>query len=186
MHHPDRAGRLRTGGRTPGATFATRRSRAAWTHPALLCTGEPPAFVVESELMLTRDELQELLALGHESRSFEVKGPGSLADKTYRAKVARALMAMGNLRDGGSVCLGMDETRLTDMLPGLNSPQLAEWSNFDNVSDSMALFSDPPVSFSLQPFRLTSGADVVVLEVNEFEHVPYVCKRNYPTSFRTV
>jgi hypothetical protein len=36
----------------------------------------PPALVVESELVLTRDELQEALALGHERRSFEVKWPG--------------------------------------------------------------------------------------------------------------
>src|SRR5215211_3550323 len=103
-----------------------RRGPILISHPfkRLFAAGEPSAFVVESELVLTRDELQELLALGHESRSFEVKGPGSLSDKRYCAKVARALMAMGNLHDGGVVCLGLDETRLTDMVPGLDGSQL--------------------------------------------------------------
>ena len=159
-----------------------RRGHILISHPfkRRFAAGEPSAFVVESELVLTRDELQELLALGHERRFFEVKGPGSLSDKRYCAKVARALMAMGNLHDGGVVCLGLDETRLTDMVPGLDGSQLVQWSNFDDVSDSLARFSDPPVSFSLQPVRLISGADVVVLEVDEFEHVPHMCKRNYP------
>lgn len=130
--------------------------------------------------MLNRDELQELLALGHESRSFEVKGPGSLSDKAYCAKVARALLAMGNLRDGGLVCLGVDETRMRDMLPGLDAGQLAQWSDFDHVTGTLARFSDPPVLFSVQSFKLASGADAVVLEVAEFEHVPHVCKRDYP------
>jgi len=42
--------------------------------------------------VVTVDEVQQLLALGHEIRSFEVKGPGSLNDKAYCAKVARAAM----------------------------------------------------------------------------------------------
>jgi hypothetical protein len=31
----------------------------------------------------------------------------------------------------------------------------------------------------LHPLTLSSGADVVVLEVFEFEHIPHVCKRDY-------
>lgn len=89
-------------------------------------------------------------------------------------------MAMGNLRDGGVVCLGVDGTRMTEMLPGLDAPQLAQWSKFDDVSDAMARFSDPPVTITPQTFRLSSGADVVAIEVAEFEHVPHVCKRDYP------
>ena len=53
-------------------------------------------------------EVEDLFGLGHESRSFEVKGPGLLTDSAYCARVARAVMAMGNLRDGGLVCLGVE------------------------------------------------------------------------------
>ena len=55
--------------------------------------------------MVSRDEVEQLLALGHDVRASEVKGPGSLNDKAC-ANLARAAIAMGNLRDGGLVCLG--------------------------------------------------------------------------------
>ena len=85
------------------------------------------------------EQVVQLLALGHESRSFEVKGPLSLADKAHCAKVARAVIAMGNLRDGGIVLIGVDETQMTEMLPGLSDEDFGAWSDFDNVSDALAL-----------------------------------------------
>lgn len=130
--------------------------------------------------MVTADEIEQLLALGHEIRSFEVKGPGSLTDKAYCAKIARAAIAMGNLRDGGLICLGIDDTQMAAMQPGLGPPLLAEWSDFDNVSDMLRRYIDPPVAFSLHSLKLSNGADVVVIKVEEFETVPHVCKRTYP------
>jgi hypothetical protein len=111
--------------------------------------------------VVTIEEVQQFLALGHEIRSVEVKGPGSLSDKDYSAKVARAAMAMGNLRDGGLVCLGIEEARMVEMLPGLDATQLRECSNFDDVSDALARYADPPVAFHLHPLTLASGARVL-------------------------
>jgi hypothetical protein len=130
--------------------------------------------------MVARDDVQQLLALGHEVRSFEVKGPGNLEDKAYCARVARAAIALGNLRDGGLICVGIDNTRMAEMLPGLSADQLKAWSDFDNVSDALARFADPPVAFRLYPIRLPTGADVVVIEVAEFEDIPHLCRRDYP------
>jgi hypothetical protein len=129
-------------------------------------------------------EVEQSLALGHETRSFEIKGPGSLNDRGFCAKVARAAMAMGNLRDGGLVCIGIDETRMTVMLPGLDAVELKEWSNFDDVSEALARYSEPPVTFGLHPFRLSSGIDIVVIEVAEFDDVPHVCRRDYPQTLQ--
>lgn len=134
--------------------------------------------------MVTEDELEEFLAIGHEIRSFEVKGPGNLTDKAYCAKVARAVMAMGNLRDGGLVCLGIDETRMREMKPGLNDNQLGEWSTYDDVADALSRYSDPPATFELGSFTLSSGAAVVVLEVAEFDDTPHVCKRDHQNELR--
>ncbi len=130
--------------------------------------------------MVDRQEIETLLVPGYESRSFEVKGPGNLADKAYVARVARAAMALGNHRDGGRACLGVDDNAISQMLPGLDAQQLQEWSDYDNVSAALARYSDPPVAFRLHPMALASGADVVVLDIIEFEHVPHICKRDYP------
>ena len=129
-------------------------------------------------------ELEELLALGHESRSFEVKGPGNpgdLGDKPYVAKIAKAVIAMGNLRDGGLVCLGIDEPRMSAMKPGLSTEQVAAWVDYDLVHAAIARYADPPVSFEPAAVRLSSDVDVVVLQVDEFDNVPHLCRRDFDT-----
>ncbi|MFT4288781.1 hypothetical protein [Nocardioides sp.] len=130
--------------------------------------------------MVTSVEVEEILALGHELRSFEAKGPGDLSDKHFCAKIARAAMAMGNLRDGGLVCLGIEDAQLTAMTPGLSPQQLSEWSDYNNVHDALARYSEPPVAFHVAPLKLANGSDIVVLEVSEFDQVPHVCKKDYP------
>lgn len=130
--------------------------------------------------MVTSADVEVILAGGHELRGFEVKGPGDLSDKAYCAKVARAAMAMGNLRDGGLVCLGIDDTQLAAMVPGLSAEQFAAWSDYDDVHDALGRYSDPAVNFHLTPLTLSNGANVVVLEVSEFEQVPHICKKEYP------
>ena len=127
-------------------------------------------------------ELEELLALGHESRSFEVKGPGNpgdLDDKAYVAKIAKAVIAMGNLRDGGLVCLGIDEPRMSEMQPGLSREQAAAWIDYDLVHAAIARYADPPVSFEPVGVHLSSDVDVVVLQVDEFDSVPHLCRRDF-------
>lgn len=134
--------------------------------------------------VLTSEEAVELITIGHELRAFELKSPGDLADKAYCARVARAVMAMANIRDGGVVCLGIDEARAVDMLPGLDTAQLAAWSDHDNVSDALARYSEPPADFRLHHLRLPNGADVVMIDVEEFETVPLICCRDYPDVLR--
>lgn len=129
-------------------------------------------------------EIEDLLTLGRESRSFEVKGPGALTDSAFCARVARAVMAMGNLRDGGLVCLGIDDKALDSKLPGLSDEQLAQWSDFDNVHDALARFTRPAAAFALQPLELSSGARIVVLDVAEFDDVPHVCERDHSDILR--
>lgn len=134
--------------------------------------------------MVTSADVEEILSLGHELRSFEAKGPGDLSDKAYCAKVARAAMAMGNLRDGGMVCLGIDDSQLSSMMPGLSHQQLKDWSDYDNVSDALSRYSDPPFVFHLNALQLSNGVHIVVLEVSEFDQVPHVCKKDYPTELQ--
>jgi hypothetical protein len=130
--------------------------------------------------VVEQEYIEEILALGHEIRSFEAKGPGSINDKAYVAKGARAAMAMGNLRDGGQVCLGIDDTQFVAMLPGLTPEQVNEWINYNNVSDQLAKYSDPPPTFRIQGFTLRSGAEVVVLDIEEFDTDIHLCKKDFP------
>ncbi|MBA3842882.1 MAG: putative DNA binding domain-containing protein [Actinobacteria bacterium] len=114
----------------------------------------------------------------YERRDVEIKGPGPSSDKHLFAKIARAALGMGNLRDGGYVVIGIDDKRQTAMLPGLTEVDLASWLNYDNVADGLARFSDPPLRFDVAKRSLSSGAEVALLRVEEFEDVPHLCTRD--------
>lgn len=134
--------------------------------------------------MISRSDVEQLLLLGNESASFEVKGPGSPRDKAFAAKVARAVMAMGNRRDGGVVCVGVDQAVMASMGPGLTPEQVTQWGDLDLVAAKLALYSDPPPSFELRCYELSMGTTVAVLDVDEFDVVPHVCQRNHEGELR--
>ncbi len=48
------------------------------------------------------EEFAQRLALGHETRGTEFKGPGLQSDRRLVAQVVRAVLGMANRRDGGS------------------------------------------------------------------------------------
>ena len=129
--------------------------------------------------MVDQRDVEESLRLGRESRSFEVKCPGSISDKAYVARVVRAVMAMGNLRDGGQVCLGVDDDQMATMRPGLSPAQVTEWMDYDNVADQITKYSDPSVAFHLQHFTLSSDTQVVVIDVEEFDIDLHICKKDF-------
>lgn len=130
--------------------------------------------------MVSIQDVEQFLRLGHETRSFEVKGPGKVTETAYVARVARAAMAMGNLRDGGLVCLGIADDQLAAMEPGLDDEAFQQWSDHDDVSAALGRYSEPPVSFHPHPMVLNNGSRVVVLEVAEFEDVPTSARRTTP------
>lgn len=134
--------------------------------------------------MLTTDEVETALRAGYEGRGFEIKGPGLRDDKAFFVKVARAALSMGNLRDGGHVVIGINDATPDEMRPGLDDEQLQSWLAYDDVSDALAAYADPPLRFDLSQAELSSGVRVVVLQVHEFDDVPHLCARDYPGELR--
>jgi predicted HTH transcriptional regulator len=134
--------------------------------------------------VLTAEEIEQVLSLGHEIRGFEVKGPGLSTDKRLFAKVARTALGLGNLRDGGHIIIGIDDTQQQAMQPGLDAADLASWLVFDDVSRRLANYADPPVRFELDRRLLSSGATVAVIQVFEFADVPHLCAKHYPDVLR--
>lgn len=122
--------------------------------------------------------LEEQLSIGHETRTLEAKGPGAPEGHLF-AKVVRAALSMGNLRDGGLVVIGLDNTRLAEGEPGLTPADTAAWSDFDLVAQRMAPYTDPPLRFDIQPLTLSNGRVVAVMEVSEFTDVPHLCAKGF-------
>ena len=120
-----------------------------------------------------------MLVLGHEIRGFELKGPGLSTDKHLFAKVARAALSMGNLRDGGHIVIGIDDTEQHTMLPGLDAAQLASWLAFDDVARRFANYADPPLRFECASAELSNGVTIAIIQVFEFADLPHLCAKNY-------
>lgn len=128
--------------------------------------------------VLSNEEIAALLEGGYEIRSVEFKGPGSINDPEFVAKVARAALALANQRDGGSIIIGVDEADETRS--GLTAEQHLEWLDYDTVSDKLNKFADPPLRFDRADRQLPNGKDLVVLQVAEFDDIPVLAARDFP------
>jgi hypothetical protein len=129
--------------------------------------------------MLATEDVRELIRDGRERRALEFKGPGSVNDKEFMAKVARAVIAMSNLRGGGVVLIGFDE-RIPGTAIGMDADQLASWESQDDVADALGRYCDPPVQFEASSHQLDDGISIVAIEISEFEEVPTLAARDFP------
>ena len=131
---------------------------------------------------MTDQEFAELLALGHEQRGLECKGPGERTDRAFLALVARAVLGMANRQDGGSVVIGVSDDGKSLHPVGLTAEQLSTWTR-DSIGDALAEYADPAVEFDLERKRL-GNKDFVILRVREFEDVPILCKKDFAETLR--
>ena len=82
---------------------------------------------------MTDQELAELIALGHETRGVEFKGPGRSSNREVMAVVVRAVLGMANRRDGGRVIIGIEDNAAILTPVGLSAAELTTW-RFDDVA----------------------------------------------------
>lgn len=127
--------------------------------------------------MLTTAEIEASLQVGYETRGFELKGPGDRSDTRFLAKVIRAALSLGNLRDGGYIVIGVDDTNPAALGPGLTDVQLASWLAYDDVARKTNEYADPPLQFDITEVVLSSGAKVALLQVHEFADIPHLCSK---------
>jgi len=134
--------------------------------------------------VLSAEEIEESLRFSHETRGFELKGPGRRDDLAFFVKVVRALLGLGNLRDGGHVVIGIEDGEPATLDPGLEQEQLDSWLAYDDVARGLAAYADPPLAFEVAAVKLSSGAKVAVIEVAEFADLPHVCIKTYDGKLR--
>jgi predicted HTH transcriptional regulator len=130
---------------------------------------------------MNEQDFAALLALGHETRGIEFKGPGSRTDKkdkTFLAKVVRGVLGMANRRDGGRVIIGVEDNAGVLIPKGLDAVQLGSWKSYDDVAASINEYASPSVSFEKE-FLHYQGHDIVILHVTEFEDIPILCRKEY-------
>ena len=93
---------------------------------------------------------------------------------TLKWKIIKTALAMGNLRDGGILIVGVAERAGQEQRTGITQTDLETYDR-DNIADQFERFS-PDIEFTLVqvPYRDNT---YLVFEFKEFREIPLVCKR---------
>jgi len=97
-------------------------------------------------------------------------------DDTTKVKVAKAMMAMSNLRNGGVIVIGMKEIPGGVWEPdGMSAQQVTSFSH-DDIAQGVNDYAVPAVQFTVTPFTSDKN-QFVIIQVREFDSVPTVCRK---------
>jgi predicted HTH transcriptional regulator len=125
---------------------------------------------------VTEQELEAILAQGHETHGVEFKGPGKRTNSAFVASVIRAMLGMANHRDGGHVILGIDSESLEPV--GLDDDEEASWLNYDALAPAVNEYASPSLSFNVQSVTFREN-QIVIIRVEEFEEIPILCRKEF-------
>jgi predicted HTH transcriptional regulator len=125
---------------------------------------------------MTDAEFDQLLAVGEKQR-IEYKGPGRATDKGFVARIARAVLAMANRRDGGLVIVGVEEVARRLKCVGLDAATMATWQARDNVETAINAYADSSASFDIEFEPVLRRC--VIINVREFSDLPLLCKKGF-------
>jgi predicted HTH transcriptional regulator len=126
------------------------------------------------------ERLRALINLSREERFLEYKESRSWND--LKGKIAKTAMGMANIRDGGTIIVGVDQ-RSGHPTPGGMSQSHVDTYNADDVQAYVNRFADPYVWLELDVVP-DDYKDFVAITIYEFDQIPVVCKRDRGTLLR--
>lgn len=120
------------------------------------------------------EELAALIDLGRENRSLEFKESRPWDD--LKAKIAKTALGMANIRDGGTIIIGVSQRSGSLVPQGVPQGDIGTY-DADEVQAFVNRFADPYVRLEIEvvPHK---GQQFIAMVVHEFDEVPVVCRRN--------
>lgn len=128
---------------------------------------------------MSQQDLCELVLVGEERRNLEYKGPMRWDNKLTKAKITKAALAIANIRDGGWVVIGVDQTNGNFKRIGLKDAD-AETFKHDDISIYINGYADPFVNLHVTNDVICENKRYVIIKIDEFEEFPVICKKEYP------
>ncbi len=123
------------------------------------------------------EALRRLVYWGKEERNLEYKQSMNWALPETKAKLAKSILAMANLRDGGTIILGLKREADDSYTPeGMSNEDFDSFSQ-DHLSAHISEFADPYVEATLTKNTI-EGRRYCIIQVAEFDEIPVICKRN--------
>jgi predicted HTH transcriptional regulator len=94
-------------------------------------------------------DLVELVKATGETRNLELKRSVSWEEEETKFKMTKSIMAMSNIRDGGTIILGVEEKPNHKFDPvGMNASDIDSFS-FDNMQDHVNRYAHPYARISV-------------------------------------
>ena len=120
-------------------------------------------------------EVVSLIQHGREERNLEYKGCVRW-EKDVRAQITKSILAMSNIRDGGTIVIGIQQQGEKFIPNGLDATDLGTFTQ-DDISSYVNEYADPfaDIVVSHVPYE---GKDFVVIQVREFLELPVICKKD--------
>jgi hypothetical protein len=99
--------------------------------------------------------------------------------KTLMWRITHSALAMGNLRDGGIIVIGVAQRDDTWALTGMDSAHLATY-DVDLITAHVNAHVSPHVDLDVVVVDHRDSLHYLALYVREFRDTPLVCKKNGP------
>ncbi len=109
----------------------------------------------------------------------EVEFKQSATFESIQHRIAKTSIAMANLRDGGTIIVGVAQDANRRFVVQGVARDIADTYVQEMVSDFVAKYASPPVEIRVLPIE-HHDALFVAIAVSPFERMPVVCKRNTP------
>ncbi len=113
---------------------------------------------------------------GKEERYLEYKGSMVWNSDDTKMKIAQAMMAMSNLRNGGVIVVGMKEIRRGVWEPDTMTDEQVTSFNQDDIAQWVNDHAVPAIQFTVEPFSLDINK-FVIIKVREFDSIPTICRK---------
>ena len=120
----------------------------------------------------------------HRDYTFEITAPSEDRHREFKCsevwdklkyKIARAALAMANLRDGGHIIIGVEDNGTGCVASGMTDVHFNTYED-DKVKSYINQFADPYISCSIHR-PVVQGKQFIVIEVAEFDELPVICKK---------
>jgi len=130
---------------------------------------------------LLKDRVQGALDLLQEGRAVDFKR--AVMWNELKQGIPKDILAMSNLRDGGIIIIGVEESDNKWNRTGMTDKQLNTYDP-DDMIDHVNKYASPSLTFDVVKHTDNEGLKYLVIRAHEFEEKSFVCKRNCADELR--